>query len=120
MACTDGVQSQVGNYNLTVVGSLNDEVVRIVYDSNSTTVPRLLDSYFYHTLNDHLMQGAVVWTTTQAQAAAAAHYFVERQLRGPTVRDFGADAKQWTIAADSEQWFWQREGKVCGAAGMCG
>ena len=54
----------------------------------------------------------MVWTTVQAQAAAAVHYFVERQLQGPTLRDFGDDAKQWTIAADSEQWFWQREGKI--------
>ena len=58
------------------------------------------------------MQGAMVWTTVQAQAAAAVHYFVERQLQGPTVQDFGDDAKQWTVAADSEQWFWQREGKI--------
>ena len=122
MSCTEGVLSRIGDYNLTVVGSLNAEVVKIVYDANVTTVPLLLDSYFSHQLNDHLQAGAIIWTTSTAQAAAAAKYLVQhnRTLKGPVVRDFTADAGRWRLAIDSEQWFWQREGKRCGEPGMCG
>ena len=120
-ACSEGVLSQVGNYNLTVVGELAGEAVRLVFDATRTSVPLLLDSYFGHRLNDHLREGVVVWTTTAAQAASAAGYLQRRNLTGnATVRDFAPSAAQWQLADDSEQWFWRREGKQCGDPGMCG
>ena len=85
-------------------------------------MPLLLDSYFHHPLNDHLVDGAIVWTTTAAQAKAASGYLQAHNatLRGPVVRDFALDARQWQVAPDSEQWYWVRDGKHCGDAGMCG